>query len=58
MRADRAITYSLIACITGVIRGSQVGLGAREPSVKHVRRKEREDNNYYIIPCYYLSFFP
>ena len=28
-QANRAINYSLIACITGVIRGSQVGFGGK-----------------------------
>ena len=56
--ANWAINYSLIACITGVIGGSQVSFGTRAQSVKHVRRRERENNNYYIIPCYYLPLFP
>ena len=33
MRAERVINYSLIACITGVIGGIQVGLGARAQSI-------------------------
>ena len=46
MRANRAINYSLKACITGVIGGSQVGFRARAQSVKHA------------ISCCYLSLFP
>ena len=33
VHAEQVINYSLIACITGVIGGIQVGLGARAQSI-------------------------